>query len=108
MGLKIYFDGVDIASLYPEITGMYTSGGGVFGEDYRLMSCGVFWLDIPLDTMPQTARIVFDEWIEVKDLGDATLLTQVIPSQLLAYYLALELGYDPDKPRNLAKSVTVE
>lgn len=30
-----------------------------------------------------------------------------IPYQLLAYYLALERGNDPDKPRNLAKSVTV-
>lgn len=56
---------------------------------------------------PKNADI-FDEWIEVKDLGDATLLTQVVPPQLLAYYLALELGYDPDKPRNLAKSVTVK
>jgi len=28
--------------------------------------------------------------------------------QLIAYYLALERGYDPDKPRNLAKTVTVE
>jgi len=32
----------------------------------------------------------------------------VIPLQLLAYYMALELGWDIDKPRNLAKSVTVE
>jgi glucosamine--fructose-6-phosphate aminotransferase (isomerizing) len=31
-----------------------------------------------------------------------------IPLQLLAYYTALELGRDVDKPRNLAKSVTVE
>lgn len=32
----------------------------------------------------------------------------IIPLQLLAYYLAVELGNDVDKPRNLAKSVTVE
>jgi glucosamine--fructose-6-phosphate aminotransferase (isomerizing) len=32
----------------------------------------------------------------------------VIPLQLLAYHLAVELGRDIDKPRNLAKSVTVE
>ncbi|MEM2992399.1 MAG: hypothetical protein QW467_03925, partial [Candidatus Caldarchaeum sp.] len=30
-----------------------------------------------------------------------------VPFQLLAYYLAVLKGYDPDKPRNLAKSVTV-
>ncbi len=33
---------------------------------------------------------------------------EVIPFQLLAYYVALNLGCDIDKPRNLAKSVTVE
>ncbi len=32
----------------------------------------------------------------------------VVPLQLLAYYMALERGCDIDKPRNLAKSVTVE
>lgn len=51
---------------------------------------------------------IFNEWIELKDLGDATYLTQIIPAQLLTYYLALEKVYDPDKPRNLAKSVTVK
>jgi glucosamine--fructose-6-phosphate aminotransferase (isomerizing) len=28
--------------------------------------------------------------------------------QLMAYYTAISRGYDPDKPRNLAKTVTVE
>jgi len=31
----------------------------------------------------------------------------VVPLQLFSYYMALKKGYDPDKPRNLAKSVTV-
>ena len=35
-------------------------------------------------------------------------MLSVIPLQLLAYHVALALGRDPDKPRNLAKSVTVE
>ncbi|MBS7261695.1 MAG: glutamine--fructose-6-phosphate transaminase (isomerizing) [Treponema sp.] len=35
-------------------------------------------------------------------------LTTVIPAQLFAYYCAILKGFDPDKPRNLAKSVTVE
>ncbi len=35
-------------------------------------------------------------------------LLSVIPLQLFAYEMALIQGYDPDKPRNLAKSVTVE
>jgi glucosamine--fructose-6-phosphate aminotransferase (isomerizing) len=32
----------------------------------------------------------------------------VVPLQLLAYYMAVEKGYNPDTPRNLAKSVTVK
>ena len=35
-------------------------------------------------------------------------ITAVVPLQLLAYYTAIHRGTDPDKPRNLAKSVTVE
>ena len=37
-----------------------------------------------------------------------TPLLTVIPLQLLSYYIACERGCDVDKPRNLAKSVTVE
>ncbi|MCK4434485.1 SIS domain-containing protein, partial [Candidatus Bathyarchaeota archaeon] len=32
----------------------------------------------------------------------------VVPLQLLAYYMAIEKGFNPDTPRNLAKSVTVQ
>ena len=35
-------------------------------------------------------------------------IVTVIPLQLLAYYIAVARGCDVDKPRNLAKSVTVE
>jgi glutamine---fructose-6-phosphate transaminase (isomerizing) len=35
-------------------------------------------------------------------------LLLVLPTQLLSYYAALQRGFDIDKPRNLAKSVTVE
>jgi glucosamine--fructose-6-phosphate aminotransferase (isomerizing) len=51
---------------------------------------------------------IFDEWIEVKDTGYGAMITYGIPMQLLSYYLALEKNLDPDKPRNLAKSVTVK
>lgn len=37
-----------------------------------------------------------------------TTLVSIVPTQLIAYYAALQKGYDVDKPRNLAKSVTVE
>lgn len=51
---------------------------------------------------------VFDEFIEVANCGSATIIPNVVVAQLLGYYLALSLGLDPDKPRNLAKSVTVK
>lgn len=37
-----------------------------------------------------------------------TSLVSVVPTQLIAYFATLQRGYDVDKPRNLAKSVTVE
>ena len=51
---------------------------------------------------------LFDEWIPVPDLGIASTIANLIPIQLLAYHLAVLRGNDPDKPRNLAKSVTVK
>ena len=35
-------------------------------------------------------------------------LVSIVPLQLMAYYLAVAQGFDPDRPRNLAKSVTVK
>ncbi len=47
--------------------------------------------------------------IEVENTDDDLLPFLItIPLQKLAYYTALKKGYDIDKPRNLAKSVTVE
>jgi glucosamine--fructose-6-phosphate aminotransferase (isomerizing) len=43
-----------------------------------------------------------------KTLEILTPLLSIIPLHLFAYYMAVLLGYDVDKPRNLAKSVTVE
>jgi glucosamine--fructose-6-phosphate aminotransferase (isomerizing) len=52
-------------------------------------------LDIPRIVVPKNEREL-----------DPILLT--VPLQLMAYHAALALGHDIDKPRNLAKSVTVE
>ena len=50
-----------------------------------------------------------DVAIEVPEAGELTApIAHVIPLQMLAYFAAVERGYDPDKPRNLAKTVTVE
>lgn len=50
---------------------------------------------------------VFDDYIPLADAGKATILPAIVVAQLLSYYLAVERGFDPDMPRNLAKSVTV-
>ncbi len=50
-----------------------------------------------------------DEIFRIPAAPDAlTPMLSVIPSQLYAYYCSVLRGLDPDKPRNLAKSVTVE
>lgn len=51
---------------------------------------------------------VYDDWIEVPNKPQLSPLLNVVPLQLLGYYLALAKGIDPDMPRNLAKSVTVK
>ncbi|MGA1252706.1 MAG: glutamine--fructose-6-phosphate transaminase (isomerizing) [Burkholderiaceae bacterium] len=60
----------------------------------------------------QGAGLTASEGVQVISLGDhAGLLSpilHVVPLQLLAYHVALARGHDVDKPRNLAKSVTVE
>jgi glucosamine--fructose-6-phosphate aminotransferase (isomerizing) len=51
-----------------------------------------------------------DDYVEITK-GIPEILSPipyVVPLQLLAYYMAIERGYDPDMPRNLAKSVTVK
>jgi len=50
-----------------------------------------------------------EEIIYIPDCHEAVLpIVASIPVQLLSYYIAVERGCDVDKPRNLAKSVTVE
>lgn len=52
---------------------------------------------------------VADYVIEIPHIDELLMpITAVVPLQMLAYYTAINKGNDPDKPRNLAKSVTVE
>ena len=53
-------------------------------------------------------KIVDDVIYIPKTLEMLTPILSVIPLHLFAYYMAVLLGHDVDKPRNLAKSVTVE
>ncbi len=56
----------------------------------------------------QLSRVA-DDVILIPQAPDyLTPILAVVPLQLLAYHIAVELGCDVDKPRNLAKSVTVE
>jgi len=52
---------------------------------------------------------IFDSWVRLPKVDELLYpMVAVVPLQLLAYYLAVSRGCDPDKPRNLAKSVTVK
>ncbi|MDM7998641.1 MAG: glutamine--fructose-6-phosphate transaminase (isomerizing) [Dehalococcoidia bacterium] len=65
---------------------------------------GAFVIGLSEETNP-----IFDDWVAIPDVDEIFQpLVTVVPLQLLAYYSALARGRDPDKPRNLAKSVTVK
>ena len=50
-----------------------------------------------------------DEVYELPKVSDDLMpLIEIVPLQMFSYYMARGRGFDPDKPRNLAKSVTVE
>ena len=52
---------------------------------------------------------IYDCWIRLPEVDELLYpMVAVVPLQLLAYHLAVNRGCDPDKPRNLAKSVTVK
>ena len=58
---------------------------------------------------PKQLKEIANEIVSLPEAPDCVMpILTAIPLQLLAYHLAVELGRDVDKPRNLAKSVTVE
>lgn len=62
----------------------------ILKNDKELESLSKFVFTIPEDIEPEFSTMVY-----------------IVPLQLFSYYMALRKGYDPDMPRNLAKSVTV-
>jgi glucosamine--fructose-6-phosphate aminotransferase (isomerizing) len=61
------------------------------------------------DHDPEDLGGVADEVIRVPAVSDLLQpIVNVVPLQLLAYFVGLRRGADVDQPRNLAKSVTVE
>jgi glutamine---fructose-6-phosphate transaminase (isomerizing) len=58
--------------------------------------------------LSDSQSMIFDECINIPKTEEILYpLVTTIPLQIFAYYSALARGLDPDKPRNLAKSVTV-
>jgi glucosamine--fructose-6-phosphate aminotransferase (isomerizing) len=52
---------------------------------------------------------VFDDWFKIPKVEEMLYpFVTIVPLQELAYYAALARGVNPDRPRNLAKSVTVK
>lgn len=75
-------------------------------------------LNNAIETKARGARVIgisneknaaFDDWVKLPEVEDIFYpLVTVMPLQLFAYYSAVARGRNPDKPRNLAKSVTVK
>ncbi|MBQ2722486.1 MAG: glutamine--fructose-6-phosphate transaminase (isomerizing), partial [Opitutales bacterium] len=64
---------------------------------------------IAITNTPELFANIADDIIAMPNLHDSVrVIATTIPLQILAYYIALERGCDVDKPRNLAKAVTVE
>ena len=82
---------------------------------YWAEQCG-FGFELP-SVVPMVPKTEGDD--AIKELAEDVIIMpeadelvapmlNVIPLQLFAYYIGVLKGYDVDKPRNLAKSVTVE
>jgi glucosamine--fructose-6-phosphate aminotransferase (isomerizing) len=81
----------------------------VIGNIMEMKARGASVIAVVEEGDEEIQRLV-DDYVEVPK-GIAEVLSPVlfvIPLQLLAYYMAVEKGHDPDMPRNLAKSVTVK
>jgi glucosamine--fructose-6-phosphate aminotransferase (isomerizing) len=70
---------------------------------YEVSARGAYVIGISSKNNP-----VYHQFFQIEDCADATTIPNVVFAQLLGYYLTLARGLDPDKPRNLAKSVTVK
>ena len=62
---------------------------------------------VVIGVSPQSNSL-FDYHLNVEKLELGSAIANIIPFQLIAYYLGKELGRNVDRPRNLAKSVTVK
>jgi glucosamine--fructose-6-phosphate aminotransferase (isomerizing) len=100
--LALIEEGVPVIALIPKERSLINK---IIYNLMEVKARGSFTVTIqpPDVSLPSDRRLVVD----VEDELTSPLI-YAIPLQLIAYYTALELGRNPDKPRNLAKSVTVE
>lgn len=75
-------------------------------EEVKARGAKVF--AITTENMPNIEKIADDVFFIPKTLEMLTPLLSVVPLQMFAYFVAVHRGFDVDRPRNLAKSVTVE
>ena len=69
---------------------------------------GAFVIAITREGNKEVAKVA-DDVLYIPDAPDLLMpVLSVIPTQLISYYVSIVRGNDVDKPRNLAKSVTVE
>lgn len=83
--------------------------GAVIANAMEVKARGAFVIGVGSDLIGAGVENnpVFDFYFPVKDCGISSIIPHVVFAQLLGYYLAVELKLNPDKPRNLAKSVVV-
>ena len=81
----------------------------IIGNIMEMKARGAHIISI-IEEGDEEIKSVSEEYIEVPK-GIPSVLSPIpfaVPLQLLAYYVSLEKGFNPDMPRNLAKSVTVK
>jgi len=81
----------------------------IIGNIMEMKARGAFIISV-IEEGDEEIKNLSDEYFEVAGSLPEALspIAFVVPLQLLAYYMAIERGCNPDKPRNLAKSVTVK
>ncbi|MFA5933270.1 MAG: glutamine--fructose-6-phosphate transaminase (isomerizing) [Microgenomates group bacterium] len=75
---------------------------GILANAKEVQARGAYVIGVGPENNP-----VFDFYFKVKDCGASSIIPHTVFAQILAYKLALKKGLNPDKPRNLAKSVVV-
>lgn len=86
--------------------------GEIFGKTYsnicEVMARGADMLVVTTESNRELVSEFKNTFIVPDTLPQFTVSLQIVPLQLLSYYTAKKKGCDIDKPKNLAKSVTVE